>query len=185
MKEIYNKLITLAQTQSDVREHLFTLLGYSIGYDHITEMGVRDVVSTWSFLAAKPKKLVCIDIYESYNLDEAKQYALHNDIELEFLLQDTIDPSFQIENTDVLFIDTFHTYPQLKTELFQHSNNVNKYIILHDTTTFGLKNESNYPSYPRGLRAAVSEFLQYDTNWSLVNVYENCNGLAILERITQ
>lgn len=182
MKQVYNKLISLAELQSDIREHLFTLFGYSIGNNHITEMGVRDVVSTWSFLAAKPKKLVCIDIYYSPNIEEVKVLAEQNNVELEYIMQDSIEPGYEIEQTDILFIDTFHTYPQLKQELFQHSHKVNNYIILHDTTTFGYKNESNYPSYPRGLRAAVSEFLEQKQNWKLVNIYENCNGLAVLQR---
>ena len=178
-------MISIAEMQTcDIREHVFTLFGYSLGNNHITEMGVAYVRSTWAFLAAKPKKLVSIDIEYHPNIEEAKVLAKENNIEFEFLLQSTIDPNFEIEQTDVLFIDTLHTYPQLKQELFQHSHKVNKYIILHDTTTYGLQNEYNITSYPQGLQAAVLEFIKKDQNWEIVNIYENCNGLAILKRKT-
>jgi len=183
MNNIHKKLIKLAETPSDIREHLFTLFGYSVGNNHITEMGVRSVVSTWAFLAAKPTTLVCIDINYSPYFKEAETLAKEYNIDLKFLLQNTIEPGFEIEQTDVLFIDTLHTYPQLKQELFQHSHKVNNYIILHDTTTFGLQNESNIVSNPQGLQAAVLEFIEKDQNWEIANIYENCNGLAILKRI--
>lgn len=184
MITIYNKLLSMAETQSDIREHMFTLLGYSLHCDHITEMGVRDVISTWAFLAANPKKLVSIDITYSPNIEEAKVLAKEANIEFEFLQQDTIARDFNIEKTDLLFIDTLHTYPQLKQELNQHANNVSKYIIMHDTTTFGFINESNIFSSPKqGLRAAVIEFLEENDNWMLINSYEHNNGLGILKRI--
>ena len=43
---------------SDINEHLPTLKKYSQYCDHITELGVRGIVSTWAFLVAKPKKIV-------------------------------------------------------------------------------------------------------------------------------
>ena len=54
--KIYYKLRTQIETITDIREHLLTLMFYAFECKHITEMGVRDVVSTWAFLAAKPNK---------------------------------------------------------------------------------------------------------------------------------
>ena len=184
MSKIYNKLLDNVHVESDIREHLFTILGYSLYCDHITEMGVREVVSTWAFLAAKPKKLISIDINYSENIEEVKLLAKEENIDFTFLKQDTIERNFEIEKTELLFIDTLHTYPQLKQELFQHAHNVSKYIILHDTTTYGYINESNIFSSPhQGLRAAVLEFLEENKNWVLINSYEHNNGLGILQRI--
>ena len=42
---------------SDINEHLPTLKKYSEECEHITEMGVRWVVSTFAFLMGKPKKI--------------------------------------------------------------------------------------------------------------------------------
>ena len=48
---IYN---VLCNTPSDINEHMPTLYQFACTCSHITEMGVREVVSTWAFLNAKP-----------------------------------------------------------------------------------------------------------------------------------
>ena len=40
---------------SDINEHVPTLLEYGQKCDHITEMGVRWIISTWVWLACAPK----------------------------------------------------------------------------------------------------------------------------------
>ena len=52
------------QTPSDINEHVPTLLKYGQECDHITEMGVRWIVSTWVWLACAPKKLIAYDIHD-------------------------------------------------------------------------------------------------------------------------
>jgi hypothetical protein len=182
MQDIYNRLLHRAEVSSDINEHMMTLAGFSMMCDHITEMGVRDVVSTYAFLAAKPKKLVCIDVFYSRNIEDAIELGDKNGIEVEFLQQDTIQPGFDIEQTDFLFIDTWHVYPQLKQELKQHAHKVNKFIGFHDTVTFGEKNEGDYESDPKGLNAAINEFLQENQEWVKCYDYKHNNGLTILKR---
>ena len=68
---------------SDMYEHMPVLKAYSRECNHITELGVRWVVSTWAFLAAKPQDLVCMDIVHPshwgeefrYRLDEVKKLS--------------------------------------------------------------------------------------------------------------
>jgi|KBSSwiStaDraftv2_1062776.scaffolds.fasta_scaffold174202_2 hypothetical protein len=36
-----------------------------------------------------------------------------------------------------LFIDTWHVCEQLETELSRHSVRVRRYLVMHDTVTFG------------------------------------------------
>jgi hypothetical protein len=83
-----------------------------------------------------------------------------------------------IEETDLLFIDTLHTYDQLTTELARHAAKVRRWIVLHDTTTFATQGQE---SDPRGLWPAVEEFLTEGT-FVLKERRENNNGLTILER---
>lgn len=182
MNIAYRNLIQLAETYSDIKEHLCTLLVYSMDCEHITEMGVRSVVSTWAFLAAKPKKLICIDI-EDCPIKPALDAADEIGVDMTFLKQDTIAPDFEIEETDFLFIDTLHVYEQLKRELKKHGNKARKYLAFHDTTTFGYRNESDIFTHPyEGLRPAIAEFLEENPHWIMCNVYENNNGLTILRR---
>jgi hypothetical protein len=182
MNYINEKLLTLVETPSDINEHLYTLRAYATGCEHITEMGVRAVVSSWAFLAASPKKLVCIDINQC-PIHEISNAAKNASIEFQFIKDSTVRDGFDIEPTDFLFIDTLHIYQQLKTELAKHANNVRKYIAFHDTFTFGFVNEGGRMSKPAGLRAAIVEFLTDNTEWTMASSYDHNNGVTILRRI--
>jgi hypothetical protein len=193
MQKIKEKYEQKCNAVCDINEHIPTLHKYSLGCEHITEMGTREITSTWAFLGAKPKKFVGIDVYVSPNLPEAKRLAEENDIEFEFLHKSTLEDGFVIEPTDFLFIDTAHTYAQLSQELARHAGQVKKYIGFHDTTTYGFVNEPPYkenehieaavgPNAPTGLRPAITEFVQAHPEWKIIDVYENNNGLTIMER---
>lgn len=191
--EHYNSLL---HTGSDIHEHLPTLKQYASECEHVTEMGVRGAVSTWAFLEGKPKRLVCIDI-NLCPLEEAERLANEAGIEFKFIQADTANPDLHIESTDLLFIDTYHIYDQLKVELKLHPKHVRKYIIMHDTTAFAdvgerrdLYVDSNLlispeqPDSPRGLWAAIEEFLHENPSWILKERYTNNNGLTVLERVS-
>ena len=187
MNRAFNKLKSLAELPphlwySDIREHLFTLMAYGMECEHITEMGVRDVVSTWSFLSAKPKTLVCIDI-EDCPVEEALETSKEIGVDMTFIKADTIAEDFEIEETDFLFIDTLHTYAQLKEELKKHGNKARKYLGFHDTTTYGRVDQDGSSSlYHSGLIPAIMEFLEENPHWQICNIYENNNGLTLLRR---
>jgi hypothetical protein len=103
-----------------------------------------------------------------------------------------------IEETDLLFIDTLHTYKQLKLELYRHAHKAKQFLVFHDTTTFGYRDENVLQLNPnwdasqkhlfehlpdkQGLMPAISEFLQTYKCWTIKAKYENNNGLLILER---
>jgi hypothetical protein len=72
--------------------------------------------------------------------------------------------------------DTWHAYDQLKAELRRHAH---KYIMLHDTTTYGQHGES--PGHG-GLWPAVEELLALGT-FKVKARYANNNGLTVLEGI--
>jgi hypothetical protein len=193
MELIYRKYQEKCSTVSDINEHLPTLRKYAEECDSIVEMGVRSIVSTWAFLSAKPKKLISLDLsHPSFfggNLDEVIQLSSENGIEFEFVEKSSLE--YEMINTDLLFIDTWHDYLQLKMEMFRHHPKVNKYIILHDTTTFGYIDESFYDEYgnsrletnlPKGLYPAVDEFLFANKEWRLWEKKSNNNGLTILKK---
>jgi len=167
---------------SDINEHLPTLKRYTELCDTVIEMGVRTVVSTWAFLAGKPKKLTSIDIVDplKYNvsMDSIRALAKENDTEFKFLLEDTT--KIDLEECDLLFIDTWHVYEQLKKELELHGDKAKKYLIFHDTTTFAHRGETQGHV---GLKPAIDEFLQQNSHWKVKEVFTNNNGLTILERV--
>lgn len=57
MNKINQKYIEQMQISSDINEHIETLYNYALQANHITEMGVRFVSSTWAFLNSNSKKL--------------------------------------------------------------------------------------------------------------------------------
>lgn len=191
MQKILSKFEELKQTPSDINEHFDTLLKYGSECQTITELGVRGIYSTWAFLAARPKKLISYDLkhpnFFGGNLNEVIEATNEANIDFEFIEADST--KIVIDNTDLLFIDTWHTYDQLSLELKLHFKNVNKYIILHDTTnyeyhdeTFNHVNAWEKPFQGGGLWKAVEEFLVINNNWIIKERFFNNNGLTILAK---
>ena len=178
LDEIEARYLAYRDTPSDFNEHMPILRAYAERVNRVTEFGVGR--SSWALLHARPKVLRCYDIG-----DDIRRVGMSDLIELGTSIG--VDASFTIgssltatiEPTDLLFIDTLHTYVQLWRELDRHASKVANYIILHDTETFGAKGEDG--SQP-GLVRAVDDFLAQDHEWRVRDRLKNNNGLTILER---
>lgn len=181
IEEKYNAMFPAHCT---LGEHGKTFRKYGEQCDHITEVGVERIGSTWAWLMCKPKKLVCIDIQHPSevggNLDEVIKLAKESGIKFEFICADIRKMS--IELTDLLFIDTLHTYEQLMAELKYHAPKVGKFILLHDTETYGTVGSA--PGCA-GLLPAINEFLETPegTKWKRLEVFTNQHGLTVLGRV--
>ena len=165
------------KTPSDINEHLYILENYAKKCDTICEMGVRKGISTWSFLNARPKKLVSYDKEYSQDLEKHKEYAKKEGVDYEYIVQDVLQT--QIDEYDFLFIDTWHTYTQLKQELKLHANKAKKYLAFHDVFSFGQRGEDNQDL---GLIPAIMEFLIDYPEWKISYYTPKNNGLLILEK---
>ena len=189
LEQIVNQIYT---TPSDINEHIPTLIEYASECETITEMGVRAITSTWAFLGAAPNRLISYDIEDPSHYgsniqvvyDVAAQYGLN----FEFKQADVL--KIEIEETDLLFLDTWHAYDQLKAELDLHSPKAKKYIIMHDTTSYESRDEpltsentfEGEKSTGKGLWPAITEFLEENDGWVLHKRYTNNNGITILKR---
>jgi hypothetical protein len=187
MNETLNKYHHLCSVPSDINEHLPILKRYAEECEHITEMGVRYVVSTWAFLAAKPKTLVCYDILTGLdinifnkNITEISEKAKEIGVNFSFTQADVLN--IEINETDLLMIDTYHEYNQIKHELKLHGNKAKKYLIFHDTTTFGEFGETFKTPNTIGIWPAIEEFIQENKHWEIKEKLTNNNGLTILKR---
>jgi hypothetical protein len=138
-------------------------------------MGTRAGVSATALLAAQPAKLVCYDRVRRPQVDLLQTAAGRT----EFVFHEADVLEVAIEETELLFIDTWHVYEQLRAELHLHAAKVRKYLVLHDTTTFGDYGEE--PGH-RGLWPAVEEFLKLGTFRLKERLHHN-NGLTVLERV--
>lgn len=181
----------------DISEHLRTLARVAEGCEHVTEMGVRWVCSSWGLLLGRPKRLTSYDVnpVNPEMLAELARIAGNQGTEFRFVQANVLNLS--IEPTDVLFIDTLHSYRQLKTELYLHADMAKKHIVLHDTVTFGSHDEGSVDLsvLPRplaeligalpdrhGLMAAVDEFLSVHSEWRVAEQHFHNNGLMVLTR---
>ena len=192
MKKIETKVEQQKNMISDINEHINTLYEYGKECSHITEMGVRWVSSTWPLIYSNPKKMISYDIVKNENINEVINLASEYNIDYTFIEGDVLN--LDIEPTELLFIDTLHTYNQLYSELNKHSQNVSKYIILHDTISFGNIDENIYNhasdivksinSGKIGLINAINDFLVSNNGkyWKIKEIFTNNNGLTILER---
>jgi hypothetical protein len=188
---IESKIADLKNTPSDINEHFDTIIEYGKLCNHITEMGVRSIVSTWGWLYAKPQKLVAYDIKHpsefNSSLEDIGDTAKSIGVDFSFYCEDVL--KIQIEETDLLFIDTLHSYDQLRKELFLHGSKVKKYICFHDTTSFESVNETygdfnNQNCIKHGIWPAIEEFLEDNKNWVLDKRFFHNNGFTIIKRLS-
>ena len=174
-------------TPSDINQHLPTLRQLAQECSHITEFGCWRGYSSTALLCGLHesevdtpfKKLTIVDINEPY-LEHVKEKLTpyQNNIEIVYRLDDTT--AIEIEETDFLFIDTWHVYKQLKKELELHGNKATRYLAFHDTVSFGLLGEDGETP---GLLDAIEEFLEANPHWQQMVHYEFNNGLMVLERV--
>lgn len=190
------------QIPCDINEHLPTLLKYAKKCDSITECGVCNIVSSYAFatgLLGNPNGVFkMVDPYRSHNIDMFTEMCEREGIRVKYF-QDS-DLTCPCEETDLLFIDTWHVYAQLKRELAHWHSHVKKYIIMHDTTVdewYGesirgnhdiarQSRESGFPpeEIARGLWPAITEFLAAHPDWRLEERVTNNNGLTVLSRVS-
>lgn len=199
--QIYNYYVN---GPSDIHEHLDTLRRYASECSTVGEFGVRGGNSTYALLLGllknnrEKKSYVGVDVDScSLAVPPARNLSEILGIKYEFIQQDSA--KVNIENVDMLFIDTWHVYGHLKRELENNHAKVGKYILMHDTTvdewdgesvrcSLDIKQQALVSGYPeeeisKGLWPAISEFLESHPEWRLKERYTNNNGLTILERV--
>lgn len=192
----------LSQLPSDINEHLPTLARYAAECTTVTECGVRGAVSSYAFahaLLSKPTaKLIQVDPEWHPNIDVFQTACAKEKVNSVFYQMSDLE--CPLEDTDLLFIDTWHVYGQLKRELARWHPYVKKYILLHDTFVDGEYGEtircgsnaeqqsidSGIPvnEIRKGLLFAVNEFISEHPEWVVHAHFTNNNGLTVLTRCT-
>nr|QBK90605.1 MAG: cephalosporin hydroxylase [Pithovirus LCPAC104] len=193
-------------TFSDIFQHVETLHNYARECSSVVECGTRTCVNIWGFLKAMSEKslngeytkLIGIDLERSKNGNIDKLEELSKEIGVNFIFYEKSDLEIELDNIDMVFIDTWHVYGQLKRELEKFSKITNKYICMHDTTVDEFVGESvrngwdvekqaseqgwEWIEVYTGLWPAVVEFLQKHPEWKLEKRFTNCYGLTILKK---
>jgi hypothetical protein len=162
---------------SDINENVHILYELAKECKTVVEMGVRTGVSTRAFLNTNAE-LLAFDIVLNDNVKKLFDLAKQKGKNAQYIQADVLN--IEIEETDLLFIDTLHTYEQLKQELALHGNQAKKYIAFHDTHTFGLRDEIG--NGRNGLLTAIIEFMAKNPHWKFKIHKTNNNGFTVLER---
>jgi len=164
-------------TPSDINENVHILYDLAKECKTVVEMGVRTGVSTRAFLNADVE-LLAFDLFIDSRVYDLFDKAKKAGKKVQYIKEDVLN--IEIEETDLLFIDTYHTYDQLRKELQLHGNKAKKYIAFHDTHTFGLKGEDGKDQ--KGLMTAIIEFMIENPHWKFKINRTNNNGLMVIER---
>jgi len=185
---------------SDINEHIATLYEFAKGCSTVVELGLCNVNSAYGFAAAlvgvPNNKLLLVDPYKSPNVEGFLKECHAENVNAQFYHGSDLECT--PEPCELLFIDTWHVYGQMKRELARWASSASKYIIMHDTTIDGeqgeslrdkhdIKKESQQFGIPeheirRGIWPAIEEFLRDNTEWTLLHRFTNNNGLTILKR---
>ncbi|HDZ37825.1 MAG TPA: class I SAM-dependent methyltransferase [Marinobacter sp.] len=160
---------------SDINEHLPTLKEYAEKCGHVTELGTRFGNSTVAFMAARPAKFISYDPQYNDKIDYLKLIAKESGVNAHF----KTEAPAEIEETDLLFIDTNHHQEQCEVELRLFAPKTRKYLIFHDTTFFWEKGQGHERG--GGLKYAIEPFMKANPQWRQVYRAEHNNGLLILE----
>lgn len=177
----------MKDTASDINEHLPMLRELASECEHVTEFGMRTCQSTTALLAAQPETLISWDInpFVIASVNCVNLMLNAGRTKFEPRIGDTLKIS-PIELTDMLFIDSLHTSKQLWAELQRHADpverRIRKYLVFHDTATFGMKGEDGTEP---GLRGVIRHFQKNHAFplWELLHDLSNNNGLIVLRRV--
>ncbi len=203
MTSIETKYKFYSHVPSDIHEHLPTLYKYASECAHVTECGGINSYPGYALVAGlqqsskESKKLVQIHNKIVDGLDQFTKDCQTEGVNRVYYNQNSLHAP--IEDTDLLFIDTWHVYGHLKRELERWNKHVGKYIIMHDTTVdewlgetvrvgWNSAQQSQETGMPEneirmGVWPAIGEFLEKHPEWKIYERFTNNNGLTVLKRI--
>lgn len=165
---------------SDISEHLPKISELASECAHVTEFGVRGGLSTTAILHGLAKRGT--GTLKSYDIEQhsAPIPALPAGVAWRFELADTSKLA-EIEPTDMLMLDSWHTAEQVAAEL-RHAPSVNRYLIFHDTTTFAGPGQGDGGGM--GICPAIFDFLATPEGlwWHVCYHNVSNNGLLVLKR---
>ncbi len=164
IEELYRER---CNTPHNIDTHLPMLKKYAGMCHHVTEFGIERGWSTSALLTSGASVVRSYDLVRLPEVTELEYLALEAGVDWKFILGDT--RKVEIEQTDLLFIDTDHTYEQVKAELIQSIDRVNRFLVFHDTISF-----------PE-IVPAIAECTE---GWDVIESIQTQHGLVILERGT-
>jgi len=191
VEQIYKKH---CDTPSHIYKHLPRLLKLASECEIVCEIGVSTGRSSSALILGAKYKVFSVDMNFTSQARELEAFA--EDKWRYIISKSVLAP---LPNCDMLFIDGEHTYYALNSELRRFADKAKKYLVFHDTITFGsfgakketgtfLVDPNTVPTNPLqdaeglGIRPAIDELMIRDPSWKIKAHYVDCNGLLVLER---
>jgi glycosyltransferase involved in cell wall biosynthesis len=159
----------------DLNEHFDFLKIMASSVDRVTAFEKRKE-SSIPFLAAQPKT------YISYQRENDPLQAVLMQVKgnTDYKVTHAFNSlTTQIEETDLLWIDTIHSANQIYQELNLHAPKVSRFIIIRSTGTFG---ETAEGSDEPGLNYGLEEFLEKNPEWFVFKVIPHQYGMTVISR---
>lgn len=170
----FDRFEELKNVESDIYKHLNTIYKYAKNCDIGIELGCKTGSSSFALLMGLHILYSCDvahsdHIYQLINPYFGDRFVKYHESSFDFDV---------IEEADLLFIDSYHSYETVNKELNLHAHKIKKYIMFHDTFSFGEIGEDG----GEGILKAIHEFLEANTEWKIVHQVDYNNGLMIIER---
>lgn len=181
----------LAASGTAMSPHMPRLRDLATDLD-VVEFGVKRGCSTIAFLCSA-RSVWSVDLVPPRPTDMTAWLTAAGDM-WSFHQGDT--RTITIPPCDLLLVDANHTYASVAAELTQHADKVRRYLVFHDSLTFGSIGADaetgrplwiatpghSVPPFALGIRPAVDELMIRDPSWHIVAHYTDSHGLLILER---
>lgn len=185
MKTIYEIYRERCHQNGDLNEHLPLLYMLSLKSAAVVEFGVARGISASALIAGQDARQG-VRFYRGYDptgesAEEIKRLELAclNKTAVQFIQQRSTEARPIFPPADLLFIDSLHTEETLREELHRHLEHVKRYVVLHDTVTFG---ETGETPGTRGLHYAMNPLRDRDC-WQEIYDSPRNNGLLVFERV--
>jgi cephalosporin hydroxylase len=191
--KLYEAYLGTFSTSAATRGHLVRLHNLAKECSEIVEVGVENVITTFAFLSGLRRggRLTSIDIQVPPATRLELAVSASREAGIEFNLVVGSDLEVDVPPCDLLFLDGFHSYQHVITELRVLQGRVRKYICLHDTSPpWDHRNETyigDHREHPgsdkskQGVWTAVEDFLAEHPHWRLKERYHHSHGLTILQ----
>lgn len=210
MDQLKSRYDSARTTISDIFIHLPVLKAFASCCTSVLELGTRECVSSWGVLmglVANPyapsyeKSHIANDLAYHPNVEEIQRIAKTLGVNYKFIEKNDLfldSNDIPLPHIDMVFIDTWHVYGQLRRELEKFAPFTKKYIVMHDTEVDGIRGESirlnqdvdaqaamsgfTADEVCTGLIQAIDEFIVANKDWFILMSIPECNGLTILAR---
>ena len=192
IEEIYERF---KNSQGATAGHLETIRMLAMECDIVVELGVRNGASISALLLGTKEKVYGYDIKDTTKARILEEAARGKFI---YKIQNTLDDKCIVPSCNMIFFDSLHTYEQLQMELIKHGNKADKYLLFHDTITFGIQAADGetgrvkegfergvFNPKVHGIRLAIDEYMMLRPQWKIKFHHPYCHGLLCLERMEE